>query len=77
MLAFVGLEALYNFVRFHDVLETGLRFQAGSHDLTALLRKESHPTQSLYSAKCRIIAFSIWFTFPLGSMPSNNRPLRK
>ena len=29
MLAFVGLEALYNFVRFHNVLETGYSFQVG------------------------------------------------
>jgi hypothetical protein len=27
MLAFISLEALYNFVRFHDVLETSHRFQ--------------------------------------------------
>jgi len=29
MLTFVSLEALYNFVRFHDVLETGRHFQVG------------------------------------------------
>jgi hypothetical protein len=29
MLAFVGLEVLYNFVRFHSLLETGQQFQQG------------------------------------------------
>jgi hypothetical protein len=39
MLAFVSLEALYNFVRFHNVLETGIRFVEGGPRFDVVMKK--------------------------------------
>jgi len=40
-LAFISLEALYNYLRFHNVLEMGIRFQVGSPRYDAIVKSNA------------------------------------
>jgi hypothetical protein len=56
MLAFVSLETFYNFVRFHDALETGLRFQVAAPRFAAV-------TKSNEILSPRYVLYNVYYCF--------------
>ena len=63
MLAFISLEALYNFMRFHNVLETGLRFQVGAPRFAAIMKSNHilsvrYVLHNVYYCFVNVIRFS-------------------
>jgi hypothetical protein len=62
-LAFVSLEALYNFLRFHNVLETGLRLHIGAAHYNAIMKSNhilsvQYMPRNFYYCFINVIRFS-------------------
>jgi hypothetical protein len=64
MLAFACLEAFYNFVRFHDALETGLRYQVAAPRFAAVTKSNEilsphYVLYNVYYCFINVVHFSL------------------